>query len=213
MLEARALEKACKAHAPQWEGMDPEIKKYAREQMSAAISAYLEAVGGEPAQAPAVRWEQLADIINAGVKAAIRTGGDFNLNAAKLREFAALEAETGGGETAYEPCGGCGNANPDKRCLGCLHPFVATPTDERVVEATYPLAVIVAASRIKRIFDGGCDRGDRDDFELLERHGLMDRGICSDTFGQDTLEIGEAMWTFNAAGDALLAALAQGESR
>lgn len=22
-----------------------------------------------------------------------------------------------------EPCGGCGETNPDKRCLGCLHPF------------------------------------------------------------------------------------------
>lgn len=56
-----------------------------------------------------------------------------------LRELidkdAALEAETGGGEAAYEPCGGCGNADPDKRCLGCLHPFVATTTDERAVEA------------------------------------------------------------------------------
>lgn len=24
---------------------------------------------------------------------------------------------------ALNPCGGCGESNPDKRCLGCLHPF------------------------------------------------------------------------------------------
>jgi hypothetical protein len=23
----------------------------------------------------------------------------------------------------YEPCGGCGEKNPNKRCLGCMYPF------------------------------------------------------------------------------------------
>ena len=100
--------------------------------------------------------------------------------------------------------------------IGNVLSALAAKSDERVVEATYPLGVIKAAVRIKEILDGGCDRGERDDFELLERYGLMDRGVCSDTFGQDTLEIGETMWTFNAAGEALCAALAastEGASR
>lgn len=26
--------------------------------------------------------------------------------------------------TSVEACGGCGNADPDKRCIGCLHQFI-----------------------------------------------------------------------------------------
>ena len=60
--------------------------------------------------------------------------------------------ETGGGEAAYDPCGGCGNADPDNRCLGCLHPFVATTTDERAVEAlrTTTAHLVAAVSLLKR---------------------------------------------------------------
>ena len=68
----------------------------------------------------------------------------------------------------------------------------------------YPQSVIEAARRIGRIFADGCDRGDYEDFELLEEAGLMDRGICCDTFGQDSLEIGEVMWTFNETGSKLV---------
>lgn len=64
--------------------------------------------------------------------------------------------------------------------------------------------VNAAAERVGRIFDQGCDRCDSADLELLEKAGLMDVGVCSDTFGQDTLEIGETMWTFNAKGKALV---------
>lgn len=47
-LDPKAIEKACRAHAPQWSGMDPFIKSYAREQMEAAISAYLTATQPGP---------------------------------------------------------------------------------------------------------------------------------------------------------------------
>lgn len=43
LREAEAIEQACKAHAPQWDGIDPAIKVYAREQMRSAVSAYLNA--------------------------------------------------------------------------------------------------------------------------------------------------------------------------
>ena len=35
----------------------------------------------------------------------------------------------------------------------------------------------------------------------------MDCGVYSDTFGMDSLEIGETMWTFNNAGKALVASI------
>lgn len=54
--------------------------------IGAAITAYIQAVGPEPAVA--VKWEQLSEIINAAVKVAIRTGSDFHIDADKLREFA-----------------------------------------------------------------------------------------------------------------------------
>lgn len=40
-LDPNAVELACIAHAPQWDGIDPVIQKYAREQMRSAITAYL----------------------------------------------------------------------------------------------------------------------------------------------------------------------------
>jgi len=67
----------------------------------------------------------------------------------------------------------------------------------------YRPEIIAAALRVARIFDTGCDRCDADDLELLERSGLMETSICRDTFGQDSLEIGETMWTFNAEGKAI----------
>lgn len=42
-INEKALEAACEAHAPQWAGIDPEIKKYGREQMAVAIRTYFEA--------------------------------------------------------------------------------------------------------------------------------------------------------------------------
>jgi hypothetical protein len=71
----------------------------------------------------------------------------------------------------------------------------------------YSQQVRSAAARVAHIFDTGCDRCDADDLALLEQAGLMDVGICQDTFGQDSLEIGDAMWTFNAEGRALVDAL------
>ena len=34
-----------------------------------------------------------------------------------------------------EPCGGCGETNPSRRCLGCLHDFVSRPASDQPVEA------------------------------------------------------------------------------
>lgn len=67
----------------------------------------------------------------------------------------------------------------------------------------YDAKIREAALRVARIFDNGCDRCDPDDLELLEKAGLMEVGICRDTFGQDSLEVGEPMWTFNEEGHAL----------
>lgn len=72
---------------------------------------------------------------------------------------------------------------------------------------TYSLEVIEAASRVSKIFADGCDRCDRADLDKLESAGLMTVGVCTDTFGQDSLEEGETMWTFNVDGDALVAAI------
>lgn len=67
----------------------------------------------------------------------------------------------------------------------------------------YSPEVIAAALRVARIFGEGCDRCNAEDLELLEKAGLMEQSICRDTFGQDTLEIGEPMWSFNAEGETL----------
>ncbi len=68
----------------------------------------------------------------------------------------------------------------------------------------YRKAVREAAKRVGEIFADGCDRCDAHDLDLLEKSGLMDQGICQDNFGQDTLEVGETMWTFNKKGLALV---------
>lgn len=68
----------------------------------------------------------------------------------------------------------------------------------------YSAEVTGAVLRVARIFDAGCDRCDADDLALLEEAGLMDRGVCRDTFGHDTLQVGEAMWSFNAEGQAIV---------
>jgi len=67
--------------------------------------------------------------------------------------------------------------------------------------------VIEAVRRVATIFSQGCDRCDGRDLKLLESAGLMKRGICRDTFGHDTLEIGEPMWTLNDKGTALAKSL------
>lgn len=50
--------------------------------------------------------------------------------------------------------------------------------------------------RVSKIFADGCDRCDGDDLALLEEAGLMRVETCRDTFGHDTLEVGEPMWGF-----------------
>ncbi len=72
---------------------------------------------------------------------------------------------------------------------------------------SYSLDVIQAAGRVGRLFADGIDRGDLEDLTLLEDNGLMTRGECTDTLGQDSLEVGETMWTFNADGEALVASI------
>lgn len=71
----------------------------------------------------------------------------------------------------------------------------------------YSPEVTAAALRVAVIFDSGCDRCDADDLEVLEKAGLMETSICRDTFGQDSLEAGDTMWSFNAEGEALIATL------
>lgn len=53
---------------------------------------------------------------------------------------------------AHKPCGGCGNADPEKVCVGCLHDFAAAPSGEAVgawvtVPRTPTLAMANAAWR------------------------------------------------------------------
>ncbi len=73
--------------------------------------------------------------------------------------------------------------------------------------ADHPPEVIEAAKRVATIFSQGCDRCDGSDLTLLENSGLMDQGICDDDFGQDTVEVGDTIWTFNDAGLALVKSL------
>jgi hypothetical protein len=70
---------------------------------------------------------------------------------------------------------------------------------------TYPIEVISAASRVGAIFADGCDRCDIDDLEALQSAGLMTVQPVEQL--SDTLEIGDEAWFFNAAGDALVAAI------
>lgn len=68
----------------------------------------------------------------------------------------------------------------------------------------YKKSVEEAAARVGRIFADGCDRCCGLDLARLEEAGLMEQDICTDNFGQDTLEVGETMWSFNAKGKALV---------
>jgi hypothetical protein len=72
---------------------------------------------------------------------------------------------------------------------------------------TYDPEVIEAAARVGATFADGCDRCEMDDLIKLEDAGLMDRKTCEDDFGQDSLEVGETMWVFNATGSALVDAI------
>lgn len=71
----------------------------------------------------------------------------------------------------------------------------------------YMLETIERTSRVAAVFAEGRDRVDRNDLEYLEEAGLMDRGVCDDEFGHDSLQKGEDMWTFNEAGTALVKAI------
>tara|TARA_R110002020_G_scaffold334383_1_gene549682 strand:- start:232 stop:471 length:240 start_codon:yes stop_codon:yes gene_type:complete len=71
----------------------------------------------------------------------------------------------------------------------------------------YTTPVIAAAQRVARQQMEGLDRHNFNDLDTLEAAGLMDKGICEDADMQDSLEVGETMWTFNPDGDALIAAL------
>lgn len=71
----------------------------------------------------------------------------------------------------------------------------------------YPAEVVEAARRVGTTFSEGCDRCAGSDLTLLEDAGLMEQGICDDDFGQDTVEVGDTIWTFNDAGLALCKSL------
>ncbi len=71
----------------------------------------------------------------------------------------------------------------------------------------YPQEVLDAAKRVAEIFAQGCDRCTSSDLTMLDNAGLMEQGVCDDDFGQDTVEVGETIWTFNDAGTALVKSL------
>lgn len=84
ILTEEMVEAACKAHAPQFERMDPEIQKYARIQMRAALKAAI----SQPAEAGAVDVEALTDrVANAklGEGSSVRCEGptDFEKDQAR----------------------------------------------------------------------------------------------------------------------------------
>lgn len=87
--------------------------------------------------------------------------------------------------------------------------FIVSACNEKLarIRTKQSQEVIEAAIRVAQIFATGCDRCDGADLTMLEKAGLMDQGICDDTFGQDTLEVGDPMWTFNDKGKALLKSL------
>lgn len=41
----------------------------------------------------------------------------------EIADLRAALAATAAPVAEIEPCGGCGNSDPDKRCIGCTHPF------------------------------------------------------------------------------------------
>ena len=53
-----------------------------------------------------------------------------------------------------EPCGGCGETNPSRRCLGCLHDFVSRPASEQPVEAIGAGREEIEAAVLKAVFLG-----------------------------------------------------------
>ncbi len=64
-----------------------------------------------------------------------------------------------------------------------------------------------ALLRVREILNDGCDRCSWDDLEMLEKAGFMDVGIYDGSSFQDSLEIGEPIYTFTAAGVAKIDAL------
>lgn len=79
---------------------------------SAAARACLEIAGGGLTvhqTAKAIEWQRT--LLETGE---LKAGG-YHL---KLKDFKVPETVK-----LTVPCGGCGNSDPDKRCLGCHHPF------------------------------------------------------------------------------------------
>jgi hypothetical protein len=58
--------------------------------------------------------------------------------------------------TATTPCGGCGEGNPDKRCVGCAHVF--TPSEAVKLELSPLKALSDFVQRTTRWQEGGTDR-------------------------------------------------------
>ncbi|WP_267550294.1 hypothetical protein [Rhizobium rhizogenes] len=56
-LNETAVLAACRAHAPQFDRMDPTIQKYALVQMQDAISAYLSSIGGIVCAREPAEWQ------------------------------------------------------------------------------------------------------------------------------------------------------------
>lgn len=44
------------------------------------------------------------------------------------------QVPAGAGESAYDPCGGCGEDDPKKCCLGCMHPFTPASQADSMLE-------------------------------------------------------------------------------
>ncbi len=75
--------------------------------------------------------------------------------------------------------------------------------------AEYSTKIMDAAAHVNRTLTEGMDRSNREDLELLEEAGLMDREICEDDSHQDSVEAGELIWYFTQAGEELIETLHQ----
>lgn len=73
--------------------------------------------------------------------------------------------------SGIEPCGGCGQSDPSKRCLGCLHSFPFTPT---------PVSAPVGESvEVHIVFQ---DDGGAANLRFVEVETLDRKSVCAGTW-------------------------------
>ncbi|MRX31871.1 hypothetical protein [Aminobacter sp. MDW-2] len=72
--------------------------------------------------------------------------------------------------SGIEPCGGCGQSDPSKRCLGCLHSFPFTPT-----QVSAPVGVV----ELHIVFQ---DDGGAANLRFVEVETLDRKSVCAGTW-------------------------------